>query len=148
MPAALAIEISTLGNFVLHNKFCTSGMLLSKNVWTERKTAFQPNCALSCFLLSLHLFHTSILRLAAETSFLFFYFTCLLAFAADFSVILQLLVERMLHHCGKSLVSVFLPINRSDCFMSPKSTALRRNTMEFWKAIPVFLPTSSVCVCV
>lgn len=39
LPAALAVEISTLGNFVLHNKYCTWGMFLSKNVWTERKTA-------------------------------------------------------------------------------------------------------------
>lgn len=44
LPAALAVEISTLGNFVLHNKYCTWGMVLckkkKKKVWTERKTAF------------------------------------------------------------------------------------------------------------
>lgn len=40
LPAALAVEISTLGNFVLHNNCCTWGMFLSKKVWTERKTAF------------------------------------------------------------------------------------------------------------
>lgn len=40
LPAALAREISTLGNFVLHNKYCTWGMFLNKNVWTKRKTAF------------------------------------------------------------------------------------------------------------
>lgn len=30
LPAALAVEISTLGNFVLHNNYCTWGMFLSK----------------------------------------------------------------------------------------------------------------------
>lgn len=31
----------------------------------------------------------------------------------------------------KSVLSAFSPINRSDCFVSPKSTALKKNTMEF-----------------
>lgn len=48
LPAALAVEISTLGNFVLHNNYCTWGMFLSKNVWTERKNSFlaQPHSVL------------------------------------------------------------------------------------------------------
>lgn len=48
LPAALAVEISTLGNFVLHNNYCTWGMFLSKNVWTERKNSFlaQPHAVL------------------------------------------------------------------------------------------------------
>lgn len=49
LPAALAVEISTLGNFVLHNNYCTWGMFLSKKVWTERKTAFEPSHTLSFF---------------------------------------------------------------------------------------------------
>lgn len=43
LPAALAVEISTLGNFVLHNNYCTWGRFLSKKKkksWTERKNSF------------------------------------------------------------------------------------------------------------
>lgn len=135
MSAALAIEISTLGNFALHNKFYTWGMFLSKNVWAERKTAFLPNGILSFLYFHLptpSLSSSSCLSLIACTRR--DEFLDRKALAADCSVILQLLVDRTVQPSRKSVLSAFTPINRSDCYMSHKTTALKWNTMELLEA--------------
>lgn len=150
LPAALAAEISTLGNFVLHNKYCTWGMFLSKNVWTERKTAFQPIYTMPFFSrasISSPIFYPSSLA-PGEMSFLIRtpLFLCQPLVNTDCSVILQLLVDRTVHPLRKLFLSAFLPINWSDCFMSPKTTALKAILWNFGTPSLFFTHHSHSCV--
>lgn len=108
---------------------------MSKNVWAERKTAFLPNRILSFLYLHLptpSLSSSSLLSLIACTRR--DEFLDRKALAADCSVILQLLVDRTVQPSRKSVLSAFTPINRSDYFMSHKTTALKWNTMELLEA--------------
>lgn len=106
---------------------------MSKNVWAERKTAFLPNGILSFLYFHLptpSLSSSSCLSLIACTRR--DEFLDRKALAADCSVILQLLVDRTVQPSRKSVLSAFTPINRSDCYMSHKTTL-----WSFWKPISV-----------
>lgn len=73
-------------------------------------------------------------------------FLCQSPLTPDCFVILQLLADSTVHPCRKLFLSAFLPVDRSDCFMSPKTTALKAILWNFGSP-SLFSPHHS-CSCV